>query len=160
MSSPDASARAPIAHDEGLPPPPPRSALQRYRLPIMGGAVLLVLAVALFLFFTGGRYESTDDAQIQGARVSISSTVAGRVVNIAVRDNQFVKAGQVLFQLDGRPYQTAYQEAQANLAAARLQVEGLRATVGQRQADVAAAEDKQRQSRQPDHFPVFRQGHA
>ena len=143
MSSTDASARAPIAHDEGLPPPPPRSALQRYRLPIMGGAVLLVLAVALFLFFTGGRYESTDDAQIQGARVSISSTVAGRVVNIAVRDNQFVKAGQVLFQLDGRPYQTAYQEAQANLAAARLQVEGLRATVGQRQADVAAAEDKQ-----------------
>jgi membrane fusion protein (multidrug efflux system) len=145
MSSTDTSAdaRPPIAHDEGMPPLPPRTRLQRWRLPIMGGVVGLALIVALILFLTGGRFQSTDDAEIQGARVSVSSTIAGRVVNINVRDNQFVRAGQVLFQLDGRPYQTAYQEAQANLAAAKLQVEGLRATVGQRQADLAAAEDKQ-----------------
>jgi len=145
MSSTDTGAdvRPPLGHDEGLPPPPPRTRLQRLRLPIMGGVVAVVLIGALIVFLTGGRFESTDDAEIQGARVSISSTIAGRVVNVAVRDNQFVHAGQVLFQLDGRPSQTAYQEAQANLAAARLQVEGLNATVGQRQADLAAAEDKQ-----------------
>ena len=143
MSSSEAGAQAPIAHDEGLAQPSPQPALRRLRLPIMGGVVLIVLAGALFVYLTGGRYESTDDAEIQGARVSISSTIAGRVINIAVRDNQFVHAGQVLFQLDGRPYQTAYQEAQANLAAARLQVEGLRATVGQRRADLAASEDRQ-----------------
>ena len=145
MSSTDSGAdpRQPIAHDEGLPPAPARTRLQRLRLPIMGAVVVLVLVGALVVYLTGGRYESTDDAEIQGARVAISSTIAGRVMNIAVRDNQVVHAGQLLFQLDGRPYQTAYQEAQANLAAARLQVEGLGATVGQRQADLAAAEDRQ-----------------
>ena len=143
MSSADAGARPPIAHDEGLPPQQQRSHIQRLRLPIMGAVVILTLLGALIVYLTGGRYESTDDAQIQGARVSISSSVPGRVVNIAVRDNQFVRAGQLLFQLDGRPYQTAFDEAQASLAAARLQVEGLRATVGQRQADVAAAEERQ-----------------
>ena len=145
MSSTDTGAAIspPIAHDEGLPPPPPRGALRRLRLPIMGAVVVLVLVAALIVYLTGGRFESTDDAEVQGARVSISSSISGRVVNIAVRDNQFVHAGQLLFQLDGRPVQTAYQEAQANLAAARLQVAGLSATVGQRQADLAAAEDKQ-----------------
>jgi membrane fusion protein (multidrug efflux system) len=145
MSSTDTGAdpRQPIAHDEGAPPPPPRTRLQQLRLPIMAAVVVLILVGALVVYLTGGRYESTDDSEIQGARVAISSTIAGRVMTVAVRDNQFVHAGQLLFQLDGRPSQTAYQEAQANLAAARLQVEGLGATVGQRQADLAAAEDRQ-----------------
>ena len=118
-----------------------RSFLQRMRLPIMGAVVLIAVVGGLLIYLLGGRYESTDDAAVQGARVSVSSSIPGRVVAIAVHENQLVHAGDLLFRLDGRTYQMAYNEAQANLAAARAQVEGLKATYRQRQADLKATQD-------------------
>ena len=106
----------------------------------MGAVVLLALVGGLVAYLTGGRFESTDDAAVQGARVSVSSSIPGRVMHVMVHENQMVHAGDVLFQLDGRQYQMAYDEAQANLAGMRAQVEGLKATYRQRQADVKAAE--------------------
>jgi membrane fusion protein (multidrug efflux system) len=58
-----------------------------------------------------------------------------------VHENQLVHAGDLLFRLDGRQYLMAYDEAQANVAAMRAQVEGLKATYRQRQADLKAAQD-------------------
>jgi membrane fusion protein (multidrug efflux system) len=107
----------------------------------MGAVVLIAIVGGLVAYLTGGRYESTDDAAVQGARVSISSSIAGRVMTVKVRENQFVHAGDVLFQLDGRQYQMAYDEAQANVATQRAQVEALKATYRQRQADLKAAQD-------------------
>ena len=118
-----------------------RPFLQRMRLPIMGAVVLLAVVGGLIAYLTGGRYESTDDSSVQGARVNISSSIPGRVVTMKVHENQLVHAGDVLFQLDGRPYQLAADEAAANVAAMRAQVEALKATYRQRQADVKAAED-------------------
>ncbi|MDR3514154.1 MAG: HlyD family secretion protein [Caulobacteraceae bacterium] len=117
-----------------------RSWLQRLRWPVMIGVVVLAVLIGLFVYLTGGRYESTDDAQVGGARVSVSSTVAGRVVELDVRDNQLVRPGQVLFRLDPRPFQTAYDQAAANLSATRLQIEQLKAAYRQREADVKTAE--------------------
>ena len=111
------------------------------RWPLMGSAVLLVLIAGLIVYLTGGRYESTDDAQVVGARVQVSSTLSGRVVTVAVHEGELVHRGQLLFQLDGRPYQTATAEADANLANARLQVEALKATYRQQQAALKAAQD-------------------
>lgn len=122
-------------------PPNRRAFLQRMRLPIMGAVVLIAVVAGLTLYLTGGRYESTDDSSIQGARVSVSSSIPGRVIAIPVHENQLVHAGDVLFRLDGRTYQMAYDEAQANVAAMRAQVEGLKATYRQRQADLKAAQD-------------------
>ncbi len=120
---------------------PRRGWLRRLRWPLMGGAVLLVLIVGFVVYLTGGRYESTDDAQVVGARVQVSSSISGRVVSVAVHDGQLVKAGQLLFQLDGRPYQTASAEAAAALANAKLQVEALKATYLQQQAELKTAQD-------------------
>jgi membrane fusion protein (multidrug efflux system) len=114
--------------------------MRRLRWPVMIGVVAVALLIGLFVYLSGGRYESTDDAEIGGARVSVSSSVAGRVVELDVRDNQFVHAGQILFRLDGRPFQTAYDQAEANLASTRLQIDELKATYRQRQADVKTAE--------------------
>jgi membrane fusion protein, multidrug efflux system len=121
-------------------PPRRRGWLQRLRWPVMIGVVVAALLIGLFVYLAGGRYESTDDAQIGGARVSISASVSGRVVELDVRDNQPVRAGQVLFRLDERPFQATYDQAEANLAAVRLQVDQLKATYRQRQADVRTAE--------------------
>ena len=73
-----------------------RSWRQRARLPLMLLGPLLVAVVAGYWYLTGGRYVSTDDAYVDAARVAISTEVSGRVAAIEVRDNERVKAGQVL----------------------------------------------------------------
>jgi len=136
MSQVDSPTATPAAS-----PDRPPSLLRRLRWVIMIGAVVLVLVVGLIVYLNGGRYENTDDAQIQSARVSVSSSISGRVLAVNVHEGEFVKAGQTLFRIDARPFQAAYDEAQANVAAARLQVEGLKATYHQRQAELKAAQD-------------------
>lgn len=112
----------------------------RLRRPLMIGGPLLVLVLAAYFYVTGGRYESTDDAYVRAAQVSISANVAGRVSELAVRDNQQVGKGDLLFRLDDRPFRIAVNEAQARLASAKLEVESLKATYRQRLADRSSAQ--------------------
>src|SRR5581483_1531889 len=119
----------------------PRDWRRRWRLPLMIGGPLLAALVALAFYFFTGRYQSTDDAYVQAASVAISSNVAGRVLELDVRDNQAVRRGEVLFKLDPSPFRIAVEEAGAQLAAARLQVESLKASYRQRQAEVASARE-------------------
>jgi membrane fusion protein (multidrug efflux system) len=114
---------------------------RRLRIALMVVAPVVAGVAGGYVYLTGGRYVSTDDAYVQAARVSISSDVPGRVVEIAVHDNQPVKAGQVLFKLDDRPYRIAIQDAEAQLALARLKVDAGKETYRQRRADVMAAEE-------------------
>ena len=113
---------------------------QRLRLPLMVAGPAVVLLAAGYWYLTSGRYVSTDDAYVQAARMAISSDVSGRVVEIAVRDNEQVKAGRVLFRLDPRPFRIAVEQAKAQLAAERLQIDAMKATYLQKQADAKAAE--------------------
>lgn len=108
---------------------------------ILMGIVPLVLAIVGYFYLTAGRYVSTDDAYVQADVVSISADVPGRVVELDVHDNEKVKAGQLLFRIDDRSYRIALERAKAELASARLQVDGLRATYRQRLADLKAAQD-------------------
>jgi len=113
----------------------------RLRLALMLLGPAAVLAVAAYFYLSGGRFESTDDANVQAARIAISADVAGRVKEVAVRDNQSVHKGEVLFRLDQAPFRIAVDEAKARLAAARLKVEVLKANYRQRQSDLASARD-------------------
>jgi membrane fusion protein (multidrug efflux system) len=120
---------------------PVRGARNRLRLPLMLlGPAVVAVAVAYF-YFTGGRFETTDDAYVRTARVDISANVAGRVLQIAVHDNQAVHKGDVLFRLDDAPFRIAVEEASAQLASARLQIETLKANYRQRQAELTSAQD-------------------
>ncbi len=117
-----------------------RSWRQRLRLPLMLLGPIVVLLAGAYWFLTTGRYISTDDAYVDAARVSISNEVSGRVAEIDVHDNEQVSAGQVLFTLDQRPFRIAVEEAKAQLAAVRLQIEAMKATYQQKKADAAATE--------------------
>jgi membrane fusion protein (multidrug efflux system) len=107
---------------------------------MFGGPALAAVVVAYF-YLTGGRYESTDDAYVQVASVAVSSNVAGRVLAVNVHDNQTVHKGDVLFRIDAEPFRIAVEEAQAQLATARLQVDSLKASYRQHQAQLAAARE-------------------
>ncbi|MGH7113802.1 MAG: HlyD family secretion protein [Stellaceae bacterium] len=117
-----------------------RSWRQRLRLPLMLLGPVIVLLAAGWWYVTTGRYISTDDAYVDAARTSISNEVSGRVAEVDVRDNQRVKAGQVLFTVDQRSFRIAVEEAKAQLASIKLQIEAMKATYRQKKADAAATE--------------------
>lgn len=111
------------------------------RLLLLLAGPLVIVAVASYFYLTGGRYVSTDDSYVHADNTMISTDVPGRVVEVDVRENEKVKAGQTLFKLDDAPYRYAYERAVANLAMTRLNIEALRATYAQKQADLKAAQD-------------------
>ena len=125
---------------EGREAAPAKSRRERLRMPLMWGVPLLMVAGGLYVYFTGGRYQSTDDAYLRAAEVAISGNVSGRVSEVDVHDNQQVRRGQTLFRLDDRPFRIAVEAARAHLQGARLQVESLKADYRQRLADQRSAE--------------------
>ena len=111
-----------------------------------GGRVMLMLAVPLalvigggYLWVTGGRYQETENANLRQARVAIAADAAGRIVKVNVADNQPVKQGDPLFSVDPEPYRIALAQADSALAAARSNVEELRAAYSQALAQERAA---------------------
>jgi len=110
------------------------------RLPLLIAAPVLALAIALYLYLSSGRYESTDDAYIGAARVDVSANIAGRVTDLEVHDNQPVRKGDVLFKLDAAPVNDAAAQAEATLAAARQAADAAGAAYRQRTVEVAAAQ--------------------
>jgi membrane fusion protein (multidrug efflux system) len=78
---------------------------------------LLVIGAALF-YWHSTFTEDTDDAQVDGDLYQVSSRIAGQVVKVYVEDNQEVKAGDLLAEIDPKDFQVALEQAQANLASA------------------------------------------
>jgi membrane fusion protein, multidrug efflux system len=86
-------------------------------------AVLVVAAIAAIpIYAYYSVRESTDDAQIDGHVIPISPRIAGRIVSVLVDDNQPVKAGESLVQLDPADYQVALDQAQAQVLTAQANI--------------------------------------
>ncbi len=128
----DSGHDAPSEHDS---PSATRPLRERLRRPLLWGVPAIVIAGAVYIYLTSGRYQSTDDAYLRAAQVQISADVSGRVVQVDVHDNERVKQGQVLFRLDPRRLRIAVAAARSRLAAARLAVRALEADY---RADLAA----------------------
>src|ERR1700722_18084531 len=64
----------------------PRTWAERLRLPLMLIAPLVVIAAAVYFYFTGGRYQSTDDAYVEAGQGGIRSNISGRGSEIGVND--------------------------------------------------------------------------
>ena len=108
--------------------------------------LMLMLPLALLvgagtLWLTGGRYETTENANLHQARVAITSDLSGRVVRVEIADNQPVKAGDVLFQVDPEPLQLTLAQARAEVEAARLKVEQLKVSYALAVSQAALAAD-------------------
>ena len=109
---------------------------QSVRAVLMLLGPLLVAVVGAWLYATGGRYVTVDNAYIRADKVSISAEVSGRVAEVAVAENQAVKAGQLLFRLDDEPFRIAYAKAEARLRGTRDSIDALRAAYRQKLAQL------------------------
>jgi len=76
---------------------------------------LAALAVVAYFVVQGYLYEGTDDAYVQAHALMLAPRIGGTVQKVLVLENQKVKAGEVLAQLDDRDYTTAYNQAIADL---------------------------------------------
>jgi membrane fusion protein (multidrug efflux system) len=141
------------AREATFPPAPGGAAQTRRRFGLkrlaLAGAALAVLAGAAWYghgWWTNGRFiESTDDAYVGGNVTAIAPHVSGFVAGVLVTDNQRVRAGQLLIQLDSRDYQAALDHAKAVVDARAASLDGLRAqyvlqqaTIRQQEAEVVA----------------------
>jgi membrane fusion protein (multidrug efflux system) len=108
---------------------------------IRWGLFALLPAVLLatgYYYVTGGQVMSTDDAYVQAEKVGISTDVSGIVQVVAVKDNQQVEAGQVLYRLDPRQFQIALDNAKANLAQVAMSIEAMKQDYKRMMSDTAA----------------------
>jgi membrane fusion protein (multidrug efflux system) len=118
-------------------------------------AALLIVAAGGVVYYNDfiAPFESTDDAFIEGHVTIISPRVSGPVVRLLVQDNQEVKTGDALLEIDPHDYETKLAQARADLAAARSQREQAKAQTtvdeakaAQQQAAVLAAEAEARRA--------------
>lgn len=111
---------------------------------IVGGAVV----ASVFVYRDLYRHPRTDDAFVRANVVGIAAHVSGPIVELPIADNQPVKAGDLLFVVDPRPYEAALEHARAELLLTDKEIEGYEravesagAVVREREADARYAAD-------------------
>ena len=101
----------------------PAGAKNDKKAKILRGLLALGLLVALYFTYQTYRYEGTDDAYVQAHAVMLAPRIGGVVVKVLVKENEKVKAGQVLAQLDDQDYSTSYNQAIADQASVQADLE-------------------------------------
>ncbi|MCP5433815.1 MAG: multidrug transporter subunit MdtN [Alphaproteobacteria bacterium] len=108
-------------------------------------AVILVAFIVSILAVTfAARRPTTDDASIDADVVHIAPSVGGRIVEIAVTENERVEKGQLLFQIDAVPYRLAVDQAKADLSIATAQLETQRRILSTQRSNATVAADQTR----------------
>ncbi|MFW2275960.1 multidrug transporter subunit MdtN [Burkholderia orbicola] len=134
---------------------------------------LLITAVAVVLLVIASwlivRSPKTDDAYAYADKINVTPEVAGRIVEMPVRDNQQVKRGDLLFRLDPRPFEAALVQAQSQfdsidkqieltqrtISSQRFNAQAVAATVAAARANAKQADDTLRRLE-----PLLSQGYA
>ncbi len=106
------------------------------------GIFFIVIAIGLVIGFFYVRYKkthiSTDDAFVEGSVYTVSSRVDGTVEEVFVKDNQFVRKGELILRLDREPYKTKVAEARAAVEAQKAALLELKASLRAQQRKVQA----------------------
>jgi membrane fusion protein (multidrug efflux system) len=127
-----------------VPPAAPVAARKlNFRKLLSTGAALAVLAGAAWYgwdYWTVGQYlVSTDDAYVRADSTTIAPKVAGYLLDVLVKDNERVRTGQVLARIDDRDFKVAFDQAEADVAAAKATIASKQAQLDVQQAVINAA---------------------
>jgi membrane fusion protein, multidrug efflux system len=141
------TAEAPVREAPRPVDAPPRERApetpKRKRGALRGVLLLLgpvvVLAGALFVYLTGGRYASTDDAYVKADIVHVADDISGIVAEVAVKEGQFVRKGDLLFRIDDEPFRIALEGAKAQLGVVANQLAAVRSSYSAARAQVEQA---------------------
>src|SRR5215831_1838397 len=102
---------------------------------VIGAVVICLIAVWVYI-----NRPQTDDATMRANFIGIAPHASGHIVELLVKDNQFVHAGDLLFTIDPRPYEHTVARAKAGLVLTRKEVEALIKALKVADAAIAKAE--------------------
>jgi multidrug efflux system membrane fusion protein len=101
--------------------------------------IVAALITGLLLIEKTNRYPRTDDAEVFANYIGIAPQVDGPITHLAVQDNDFIKQGELLFQIDPRPYEYALQKAVSDRSTLEGQIVDERRTIASQVSAVGAA---------------------
>ena len=110
------------------------------RIALMLAVPLMILLIGAYFWLNSGKTVGTDNAYVKQDITSISTQVNGPVIEVNVRENQRVKRGDILFRVDPASLNVALANAEAQLAAARLQTVQLRTQAAGTTGDIIGGE--------------------
>jgi membrane fusion protein (multidrug efflux system) len=112
------------------------------RRPLMSASALalgIALAGASYLYWDyASHFESTDDAFVAARQFAIAPKISGYLTAVPVTDNEHVKAGDVIARIDDRDYQTALNQAQAQVSNGEASIENIDAQTNVQEAQITA----------------------
>jgi membrane fusion protein (multidrug efflux system) len=122
---------------------PPAAKKFNFRKALLTGAALAMLTGTAWYgwdYWTVGRFQvSTDDAYVKADNTTVAPKVSGYLYQVLVGDNERIKAGQILAQIDDRDFKVALDQAKADVAAARAAIASKQAQLEVQQAVINAA---------------------
>jgi membrane fusion protein (multidrug efflux system) len=139
MAERDPVFEEPVEEIESPKPKPLRKRLKT--VAVLASVPLILIAAAVTYYFMTNQYVSTDNAYVRQDKVSVSALVSGNIVEVAVRENQMVRKGDLLFRIDPEPFKIAIEQANAAIAAAQVRVTGMETELNTSGIDIESARE-------------------
>ena len=114
---------------------------RRRRLAITLSVPVLIVAGLAGSYFLNRHVVSTDNAYVRQDKVSVAPLVSGAIVEVAVRENELVRQGDLLFRVDPEPFRIAVAQADAQIAAAQARLTGLETDLSTKSVDIKGARE-------------------
>jgi multidrug efflux system membrane fusion protein len=102
--------------------------------------IIAAVVVAIIAIWEYSHRPETDDATVRANFIGVAPQASGHIVELHVKDNQFVKEGDLLFLIDPRPYEHAVERAKANLVLTRKEVDSLEKSLTVADASIVRAD--------------------
>jgi membrane fusion protein (multidrug efflux system) len=135
--------------------PAPHRTRKFFRFVLLLVVPLIAIVVGGYFYAKSGRYVTTENAYVKATKIAVSSDIDARVDKVHVTENQRVRAGDVLVELDGRDYEIEFRDAEAEITRTRSVIKQLQANY---RAEVALlAEEQSRIAQLGRQYDRFRQ---
>ncbi len=125
-----------------LKPTTKMSSVRAKRTVLLFVVPLIIGIIALAIYLHGGRFVETENAYVKADKIGVSVEVSGVVVDVPVAENQAVKAGDVLFQIDPAPFKVSVAKAKAQLQQVATDLNATIASYHEKEAEIASAKTR------------------
>lgn len=121
-----------------------RRPLRAFAARLMRLSLLILLPVALlvggFIYYVeNARYITTENAYVKAHTIAVSADITGRVVEVLVKENDLITAGQTLFRIDEEPFRIRVAQAEAEMQSVKNDIESFGAAYRQELAELNLA---------------------
>lgn len=116
--------------------------IKKLRFVLLLAIPALGVAAGSWLYLSSGRYVETDNAYVKADKTTIGAEVSGRVLNVAVIENQHVNKGDLLFSVDAKPYELAVAQAKSDLNNAVIDLNTIKSQYQSKLANIAVSKSQ------------------